>query len=93
MNLIRHGKDRKGNPVVHLLDAQSKSHRLRVNSSYGAEGLAATQAVDEAYPSLITLHELQHGPLSAEQLKNIREYGGLKINTDLTVDAESVYKS
>ena len=39
MNLIRHGKDRKGNPVVHLLDAQSKSHRLKVNSSYGAEGL------------------------------------------------------
>ena len=93
MNLLRRGRDRQGNARVHLLDAQSKSHRLRVNSSYGAEGLAAAHAVDEAYPSLITLHELQEGVLTPKQLRSVRENGGLKINADLTVDAESVYKS
>ena len=39
------------------------------------------------------MHELKHGILKPEQLKNIREYGGIKITTTLTTDAESVYKS
>ena len=31
--------------------------------------------------------------MKPEQLKNIREYGGIKITVALTTDAESVYKS
>ena len=55
--------------------------------------LAAAHGLDEAYPTLITMHELKHGILKPEQLKNIREYGGIKIIVTLTTDAESVYKS
>ena len=42
---------------------------------------------------MITLHELRHGILSPEELKNLREIGGLGIRVTLTIDAESVYKS
>jgi hypothetical protein len=49
--------------------------------------------LDEAYPTLITLHELVHGTMTPEQLKDIRESGGLGLEVTLTTDAESVYKS
>ena len=42
---------------------------------------------------MITLHELCHGILTPEELKNLREVGGLGIRVTLTIDAESVYKS
>ena len=41
----------------------------------------------------MTLHELQAGPLTPTQLKNILEIGGLCIKVTVTVDAESVCKS
>ena len=70
-----------------------KSHRLQVRSSYGAETLAAAHGLDDAYPTLITMHVLRHGILKPEQLKCIKESGGIKITVTLTTDAESVYKS
>ena len=42
---------------------------------------------------MITLHELCHGILKPEELKNLREAVGLGIRVTLTIDAESVYKS
>ena len=75
------------------MDTSCKSHRLRVNSSYGAEGLAAAHALDEAYPTLVTMHEFKEGVLTPKELKLMREEGGLKVEATLTVDAESVYKS
>jgi hypothetical protein len=42
---------------------------------------------------LVTLVELKHGVLQAEQLKKYREDGGLLLKVVLTTDAESVYKS
>ena len=94
MNILRRGTrlDNRGE-AIHLLDGICRSHRLTVNSSYGAESIAAANGYDDAYPTLITLHELKHGVLTSEQLKNIREQGGLAILVTLTVDAESVYKS
>ena len=71
-----------------MLDAQCKSHRLRINSNYGTEALAAVHAVDDAYPTLITLQEFRHGALPPEEIKNLCEQGGLKIDTTLTMDAE-----
>ena len=82
-----------GHQRVHLVDTSCKSHRLRVNSSYGAEGLAAAHAVDEVYPTLVTMHEFKEGVLTPEELKLMREGGGLKVEATLTVDAESVYKN
>ena len=55
--------------------------------------LAAAHGLDDAYPTLITMHALEHGILKPEQLKCIREYGGIKFTVTLTTDAESVYKS
>ena len=80
MNVLRKGKTRSQKEVVHLVDSICKSHRLQVRSSYGAELLAAAHSLDEAYPTVVTLHELRTGSkLSAEQLKLIRERGGLTV--------------
>ena len=75
--------------AVHLIDSACKSHRLRIRSSYSAETLAAAHGLEDAYPTMITLHELRHGILKPEELKNL----GLGIRVTLTIDAESVYKS
>ena len=94
MNVMRKGITRDKREVVHLVDSICKSHRLQVRSSYGAELLAAAHSLDEAYPTIVTLHELRTGSkLSAEQLKMIRERGGLSIRVTLTTDAESCFKS
>jgi hypothetical protein len=79
--------------VVHLLESIAKSHRLTIRSSYSAETVAASHGVDDAYPILVTLVELRQGVLKPEQLKKIREEGGLALKVTLTIDAESVYKS
>ena len=94
MNVMRRGTRLDGNgQAVHLLDSICKSHRLQIRSSYGAEMLAAAHGLDDAYPTIVTLHELTEGVLSPEALKNLRELGGLCISVVLTIDAESVYKS
>ena len=94
LNYFRRGTRRdNGQPCVHLVDSQCKSHRLVVRSSYGAETLAAAHGVEEALPTLVTLHELRKGVMTAAQLKSFRERGGLEVEATLTVDAESVYKS
>ena len=49
------------------------------------EALAAVHAVDDAYPALITLQEFRDGVLTPDKLKTIREQGGLKLDTTLTV--------
>merc|ERR1712086_164194 len=79
--------------AVHLIEACCKSHRLQVRSSYSAETLAAAHSLEDCYPTIVTLHELQAGPLTPTQLKNILEIGGLSIKVTLTIDAESVFKS
>ena len=73
--------------VVHLLDSVCKSHRLQIRSSYGAEMIAAAHGYDDAFPTLVTLHERKHGVLSPEQLKRVREHGGLRLDVTLTTDA------
>ena len=64
-----------------------------VRSSYAAEALAATHGYEDAFPSIIALHELHHGVLTPLQFKDMKEQGGIGINVTLTIDAESVYKS
>jgi hypothetical protein len=91
--LLRVGEGRKKEKIIHLLDSIVKSHRLTVRSSYGAELLAASHGFEDAYPTLVTIHELRHGVMTPRQLKLLREEGGLKLTVYLTIDAESVYKS
>ena len=94
LNVLRRGKAPDGNKdVVHLLDRICKSHKLQIRSSYGAETLADAHGFDDAYPTIVTLHELREGVMIPEQLKHIREKGGLLLDVSLTTDAESVYKS
>ena len=93
-NLLRRGNTRGGKPVIHLVDAYCKSHRLQVRSSYSAETLAAAHNLEDCYPTIVTLHEIKAGAtLSPDALKNVLEKGGLCIKVFLTIDAESVFKS
>ena len=57
-NLLRRGHTPSGKAVVHLIDAYCKSHRLQVRSSYSAETLAAAHNLEDCYPTIVTLHEL-----------------------------------
>ena len=57
VSVLRRGQDHKGQARVHLVDAICKLHRIRVSSSYGAEGLDASRAVDNAYPTPVSLQE------------------------------------
>ena len=90
MNLLRCG-DRKG--LAHLIDSIGRSHRLTIRSSYAGEALAVSHGFEDAYPTIVTLHEVRHGILTAAQLKELREVGGLKVEATFTTDAESVFKS
>ena len=93
LNCLRRGVTTTGEEVVHLLDSICKSHRLVVRSSYGAEIIAASHGFDDSWPTIITLEEMIHGVYSPEQLKDVRENGGLSLQVTLTIDAEGVYKS
>ena len=93
LTMLRRGNAPSGDPVVHLVESICKSHRLQVRSSYAAEALAAAHGLDDVYPTLVTLHEIKKGILTPNQLKRVRERGGLCLKTSLTTDAESVYKS
>ena len=79
--------------LVHLIDSVAKTHRLVVRSSYSAEIIAAAHGIEDAFPTIITLIELKQGPLSATQLKHFNDVGRIPMQTTLTIDAESVYKS
>ena len=57
------------------------------------EAAHAAHGHDDAFPTLVNLHELKHGVLTPEQLKHVRECGGLCLYVTLTTEAESVYKS
>ena len=62
LNVMRRGSSIKtGEEVIHLIESICKSHRLQVRSSYGGEMLANARGMEDAYPALITLHELHNG--------------------------------
>eukprot|EP00959_Pyramimonas_sp_CCMP1952_P365020 7643597-Pyramimonas_sp.AAC.1 len=50
--------------VVHLMDVCCKSHRSQVRSGYSAEALAAAHHFVDCYPTVVTLHGLNIGPLN-----------------------------
>eukprot|EP00959_Pyramimonas_sp_CCMP1952_P421144 8822345-Pyramimonas_sp.AAC.1 len=60
-NLLRRGTTPSGKPVVHLIDARCRSHRLQVRSSYYAETRAAARDFEDCYPTIVTLRELRAG--------------------------------
>eukprot|EP00973_Karenia_brevis_P075132 10437239-Karenia_brevis.AAC.1 len=45
------------------MESVCKSHRLTIRASYGAELLAASYGLDDAYPTIITAVELRDGVL------------------------------
>ena len=57
---------------MHLGDALFESHMPRAGSICATEALAAADNLDYCYPTLVTLHELQAGPLPPTALRNIR---------------------
>jgi len=93
MICLRLGRSAEGQECSHLLDALSQSHKLAVRSTFGAELLAATSAVDHAFGIALTLHETEAGCLKPDEALQIRESGGLLIAIKLLIDAMSVYHS
>eukprot|EP00959_Pyramimonas_sp_CCMP1952_P300081 6276564-Pyramimonas_sp.AAC.1 len=51
-NLLRRGNTSAGKPVVRLIDAHCKSHRLQVRSSYSAETRAAAHNLEDCHPTI-----------------------------------------
>eukprot|EP00959_Pyramimonas_sp_CCMP1952_P244036 5101281-Pyramimonas_sp.AAC.1 len=51
-DLLGLGNTSSGKPVVHLIDAYCKSHRLQFRSSYSAETLAAASNLEDCYPTI-----------------------------------------
>eukprot|EP00959_Pyramimonas_sp_CCMP1952_P175374 3665347-Pyramimonas_sp.AAC.1 len=88
-NLLRRANAPYCKPVVDLIGARCKSHRLQVRSSHSAETLAAAHNWEDCYPTIVTLHELHAGPLTPTQSKDILGLGGLSIKVTLTIDAET----
>ena len=93
MVCLRLGKNKHGRLTSHLIESLSQSHKLVVRSTYAAELLAATSAMDVAFGIALTLHEFKQGCLNAWRAREIREQGGLKILVRLYLDAMSVYHS
>ena len=93
MLCLRKGLNLKGEECLHLIEAVCQSHKLVVRSTYAAELLAATSAIDQTLGVAFTLHELVRGSLKTSEAKLIREKGGLAIKINLFLDAISVYHS
>ena len=87
----------KGSSVTgHLLHVESRSIKTVCRSTYAAELLAATATTDVLIPLTITMTEIVHGALGAEELKRLREEGwkdSIPITTRLLIDAKSVFES
>ena len=80
----------------HLLHVESRSIKTVCRSTYAAELLAATATTDVLIPLTITMTEVVHGVLGAEELKRLREEGwrdSAPITTRLLIDAKSVFES
>ena len=91
---LRMGKSRQdGHECCHLLNAVARSHKLVCRSSFGSELLAACGAADGLSAYLLTLHEMQHGPASADRARQLREEGGYGFNTELVIDGMSVFSA
>ena len=91
---LRTGTCRKtGKEVCHLLDAVSRSQKLACRSSFGSELLAARGASDGRQLFLLTLRELQNGPVSADAARRLREVGGHAIPAELVAYGTSVFSA
>lgn len=80
----------------HVLLAESRSIKTVCRSTYAAELMSAASATDAVIPISVTMHEVQYGPLGAEQLRNIRDKGWSTmpyVLTTLMLDAKSVFES
>lgn len=78
------GADYTGNlgcsqECLRLIESLCQSHKLVVRSTYAAELLAATSAVDHSMGIAFTCHEIKRGCLETFEAKAIREGGGLEV--------------
>ena len=93
-NYLRRGRRRSDKTTVwHLLTSECKSHKLITRSSFSSEVLAAVAAADGMIPILMTLHELQTGPLSKTECRRLREEGNLCFHSLLTIDSMSMFSA
>jgi len=81
-----------GKPVCHLLDATSQSLKLVTRSTFSAETLAAVGSTDVLIPVMIAMNEIQCGPFTTEQLREMRENSKFVFDSTLVIDAFNLYQ-
>ena len=76
--------------IIHVIEWACRSQRHVTRSTFSAELLAACDAIDMGILLAQMIYELEHGPLSALQVRDRRMEGGYSCLA-LYLDAKSVF--
>ena len=83
------GRNKPKTVMVHLIDWHCGSIKQVTRSTFTSEGLACVAAVDQAIALAATLHEIELGPVTISQTKQLVEEARLLYKIDGFVDAMS----
>ena len=73
--MINQTGERNSSVTGHLLHVEGRSTKTVCRSAYAAELLSDTATTDVLIPLTITMTEVLHGVLRAEEFKRLREEG------------------
>jgi len=79
------------NGLAHILECVCKALRHVTRSTFSSELHACCDSVDLGILILLMLHELEKGPVTKAQARQLRDEGGYAIPMTLQIDALSVF--
>ena len=85
------GRSTHGDCNVHCIEYMSKALRNVTRSTFAAELLAACDSIDLGILIQLMIHEIEVGPVTASEARDLRMRGGYAVPMTLQVDAKSVY--
>jgi len=77
--------------IVHILEYLSKALRHVTRSTFSSELHASCDSADLGVLILLMLHEIESGPVTKAQARQLRDEGGYSMPMVLQVDALSVF--
>ena len=86
------GRNEPTTVLVHLIDWHCGSIKQVTRSTFTSEGLACVAAVDQAITLATTLHEIEVGPVTIGQTKQLVEEARLLFKIDGFFDAMSLIR-
>jgi hypothetical protein len=90
-NFLRLGERHDNHTACHILDWSCCQLKTVTRSTFASELAACIAATDSGISLAITLHEIQHGPLTARRALEMREHGSkLSVAIDMCIDAMSI---